>query len=53
LVPVPCSHCRATRTAGDVRHQSHCPSEGSNRAFFTHPDLMDLESHMTAFYPEA
>jgi hypothetical protein len=53
LVPVPCSHCRATRTAGDVRHQSHCPSDGGNRAFFSHPDLMDLESHITAFYPEA
>jgi hypothetical protein len=52
LVPVPCSHCRAHDHFGDVRHERSCPSESGNLSFFTHPDLMDLEVHISAFYPE-
>lgn len=52
LVPMLCGHCRATRLLGGVRHQPACPSDAGNLAFFTHPDLMDLEAHITSFYPE-
>jgi hypothetical protein len=53
LVPVPCGHCRATGHTGHVHHQPHCPTEGTNVAFFGHPDLMDLEANISALYPEA
>ena len=53
LVPVPCGHCRATRAPSGVHHQSGCPAEDGNQVFFAHPDLMDLDAHVTAFYPEA
>lgn len=52
LVPVPCGHCRAMRLPGGVRHQPFCPADGDNQAFYSHPDLMDLEAHLAAFYPE-
>ena len=53
LVPVPCGHCRAIHLPEGMLHQSQCPSESGNLSFFGHPDLMDLEAHISAFYPEA
>lgn len=53
LVPVSCKHCRATKHLGAVRHQSGCPADSANAAFFRHPDLMDLDMHLAEFYPEA
>lgn len=53
LVPVPCNHCRATRQAEAVLHRPTCPADGTNLAFFGHPDLIELDLHGAAFYPEA
>ncbi|MHA6795509.1 hypothetical protein ACVGVM_18625 [Pseudonocardia bannensis] len=53
MVPVPCGHCRATRLAGEVHHQPRCPVDHRNYAFFAHPDLMELDLHLAAFYPES
>jgi hypothetical protein len=52
LVPVPCGHCRATLMRDETRHQPQCPADSGNLVFFGHPDLMDLDAHLGAFYPE-
>jgi hypothetical protein len=36
----------------ETRHQPQCPADSGNLAFFGHPDLMDLDAHLGAFYPE-
>ena len=53
LVPVPCNHCRGVRQQGLVTHQPNCPLDPASVLFFAHPDLMELDAHLTAFYPEA
>ena len=50
LVPVPCNHCRASRQHGTVLHQVGCPLDAASLAFFGHPDLMELDAHLAAFY---
>lgn len=52
LVPVLCGHCRAVRMPTGVVHQPSCPVDHRNHAFYSHPDLIDLDAHLTAFYPE-
>jgi hypothetical protein len=52
LVPVPCRHCRASRRLGALHHQPGCPLDTANLAFFRHPDLMELDLHLAAYYPE-
>lgn len=53
LVPVPCNHCRGTRQQyGIVAHQAHCPLDAASIVFFAHPDLMELDAHLAAFYSE-
>jgi hypothetical protein len=53
LVPVPCKHCRGVRQQGLVTHQPGCPLEPASIVFFAHPDLMELDAHLTAYYPES
>lgn len=53
LVPVPCNHCRGVRQQGLVTHQPNCPLDPASVLFFAHPDLMELDAQLTAFYPEA
>ena len=53
LVPVPCNHCRGVRQNGLVVHRPGCPLEPTSVLFFAHPDLMELDAHLTDFYPEA
>jgi hypothetical protein len=52
LVPVPCKHCRGTRQNGLVQHQADCPLDATGIKFFAHPDLMELDAHLAAFYSE-
>ena len=52
LVPVPCNHCRATLQLGTVLHGSDCPADAPSLEFFSHPDLIELDLHGAAFYPE-
>jgi hypothetical protein len=52
LVPLPCRHCRASRRLGTVHHQPGCPMDTANLAFFGHPDLMELDLHLAAYYLE-
>jgi hypothetical protein len=52
LVPVPCNHCQGTRQHGLVRHEAHCPLDATSIIFFAHPDLMELDAHLAAFYSE-
>jgi hypothetical protein len=33
-------------------HRPACPADGTNLAFFGHPDLMELDLHGAAFYPD-
>jgi hypothetical protein len=35
-----------------IVHQTSCPVDHRNYAFFAHPDLIDLEAHLVAFYSE-
>lgn len=52
LVPVLCGHCRAVRMSVGIVHEHTCPVDHRNYAFFAHPDLVDLDVHLTGFYPE-
>jgi hypothetical protein len=49
---VPCNHCRAIRQHGTVLHGPGCPADAGSVAFFSHPDLIELDLHGAAFYPE-